>query len=97
VKRISSNKYNIFNKKAQVGETLTWAIATLIIIVVLIVFIYASVGMAKTKGVFSKSTDSEEASAGQSEWITLKNALAFSVNNKNQKEIEEWLDERDIK
>jgi hypothetical protein len=80
------------NKKAQVGETLTWAIATIIILVVLILFIYASIGLAKTKKIGSESIIfGESGSSEENNWIILKNSLAFSLNDKNKEIIEEWI------
>jgi Na+-transporting methylmalonyl-CoA/oxaloacetate decarboxylase gamma subunit len=39
------------NRKAQVGETLTWIAATLVIIGIIVVFIFLSVLMSKVKDV----------------------------------------------
>ncbi len=46
----------MLNKKAQVGETATWLVATLIILVLLSLSLYASSALGKTKKV--SSTDS---------------------------------------
>lgn len=45
----------MLNKKAQISEIMTWVIATIVILVILIVFIYASSLLAqKTKTVEAK-------------------------------------------
>lgn len=44
-----SNNKRQKNKKAQIGETMTWVIATIIIIAILVFSIYASSLLAKTK------------------------------------------------
>lgn len=43
--------YNFFkkNRRAQIGETLTWIVATLIIIILLTFFVYSSSLMGKAK------------------------------------------------
>jgi hypothetical protein len=79
------------NKRAQVGETLTWIIASIIILVVLVVFIYASVGLAKTKNITTRDIGSDELGAGNGDWINMKTSLAFSLNNKNKNIIERWI------
>jgi hypothetical protein len=81
----------IKNKHGQVGETLTWVIATIIILIVLIVFVYASIGLAKSKNIASSKTSSGKLGSSQGDWIDLKNSLAYSLNNKNQKNIERWI------
>jgi len=52
----------MLNKKAQIGDTLTWIVATLIIFVILFFFIFGSSTLGKTKSItnfkpslFSKS------------------------------------------
>lgn len=37
------------NRKAQIGETMTWVVATIIIIIILIISIYAASLLANTK------------------------------------------------
>lgn len=84
-------KKTLSNKKAQVGETLTWMVATIIILVVLVIFVYASIGLAESKNIASG------ASTGSSEenWMSLKTSLALSLNNKNQKDIEVWINAKE--
>ncbi len=41
----------IKNKNAQVGETLTWIVATIVIIILLIIFVYAVYAISKTKNI----------------------------------------------
>jgi len=41
----------MFNKKATIGATMTWVVATIIILFIIIFFIYASYYIAKEKGV----------------------------------------------
>lgn len=80
---------NKLNKRGQVSETLTWIIATIIIIVVLLVFIYASIALGKTKGIDTK-VDLKESSV---DWINVKTNLAYSLNNANREKINGWISE----
>ena len=62
------------NKKAQIGETMTWIVATLIIIVIMGIFIYASTLLAKTKslGLPDLNLDGEKV-----DLIEMKISLAY--------------------
>lgn len=74
------------NRKAQVGEIVTWIVATLIIIVVLITFIYASSILAqKTKIIKVKNLKiglEEEA-----DWLETKTSLTYSLASEENKQI----------
>ena len=48
------------NKKAQIGETMTWVIATIVIIAVLIISIYAASLLANTKKTLSYQKEKRE-------------------------------------
>ena len=84
------------NKKAQVGETLTWIVATLIIITTLFIFIYASIAMAEVKSVNSIRIKSESRAVwGEDvDWIEIKNRMAFSRETSNRNKIERWISEK---
>lgn len=84
------------NKKAQVGETLTWVIATLIIIGTLLVFVYASIALAKAKSVNSGEvkTQIKQISTEDIDWIASKNQMAFSKNQEYRNRIEVWINEK---
>lgn len=41
------------NKKAQIGETMTWIVATIVIVVILIISIYISSLLGETKNIVS--------------------------------------------
>lgn len=78
------------NKKAQIGEAMAWIVATIVIIVILLIFIYVSSILAKAKNI-SFSGDSEK---GKLDTIKTKNSLAYSLNDKNREKIELWLNEK---
>ena len=74
------------NKKAQVGESVTWIIATIVIIATLLIFIYISVALSKTKSLDVKL---KEDSGG--DWITAKTQMAYSISIANRNRIQEWI------
>jgi len=84
------------NKKAQVGETLTWLVATLIIIGALLLFVYFSIALANVKSIDSGNikTKTEELSGKDVNWIEAKNEMAFSRDNSNEQIIGEWINEK---
>jgi len=90
---------NCLRKRGQTSETITWIIATIIIIAILMVFIYASYALSKTKeivrsvkGVFSG--DEEEENAG---WIKTKTLLAYEIDDGNKALIDKWIGENNVK
>lgn len=80
------------NKKAQVGETLTWFISTIIIIFILLVAVYAAsiLGKARSLSDSGKIDDSEE------NWIKVKNDLGFENNDSNKEKINLWLEKNSL-
>jgi len=76
------------NRRAQVGESITWVVATIILIIILIVFIYASIALAKTK---SLKLDSKADSEDSLDWINSKTQIAYSINENNKDKIGEWI------
>jgi hypothetical protein len=78
-------------KKGQVGETISWLIATLVIIGVLLLFIWISVMMSKVKviAVGDLRTDSGK----ESVILTMKTSLANQLNNENKEVIDNILKE----
>ena len=76
----------MLNKKnAQISDTMTWIVATIIIVVILMIFIYASSILAKTKVVSYKGPEKEV------DLLETKTSLAFSINDNNKNKIEEWI------
>jgi len=76
------------NKRAQVGESITWVVATIILVIVLIIFVYVASALAKVKEI--KLTDSENLE-NSANWIDAKNQIAYSINSNNKMWIEEWI------
>ena len=76
------------NKKAQVGESVTWIVATIILVVVLLIFIYASVVLSKVK-VFRINI--QEDLDNSVDWIDSKTEMAYSINDNGKNRIEGWV------
>ena len=83
-------KYKL-NSKGQTGETISWVIATLVIVGILILFVYLSVLMSKTKivNIGTLQTDLEK----DSKILSGKTTLAEMLNDKNKEMINEILKE----
>jgi hypothetical protein len=79
------------NRKGQVGETLTWVVATLILIFILMTSIYFTIVLGKAKNLETKEDKvsfSEEFSL-----LSLETSLAHVLSgNKNQEKINLWIE-----
>ncbi|MCX6747046.1 MAG: hypothetical protein NTU63_02830 [Candidatus Pacearchaeota archaeon] len=87
-KKILQNK----SKKAAVGATMSWIIATLVIIGILLIFIYVSILLSKTKAINigNLKTDSKEYNT-----LELKTLFAHQLaNNKNKGLIDDAIKEQ---
>lgn len=80
----------MLNKKAQVSEIMTWVVATIIILTILIVFIYASSLFAqKSKIVDAKNLKIDIGEEG--DLLETKNLIAYSSASESEKNlIERW-------
>ena len=74
------------NKKAQSGETVTWIVATLIIIVILLIAIYASFALAKAQKIITTGKNPSALNSkysGTSDLIAAKCLTGFLSTNEN--------------
>ncbi len=70
------------NKKAQIGETMTWVIATIIILMTLVVSFYITKGLAEGKGVVDKVKDVNLISDSSSyDLITEKSLFVYTEDD----------------
>lgn len=80
----------MLNRKGQVGEIITWVVATVIIVVILILFVYASSILAqKTKVIKVKSLkiDFKE----DVDLLETKTEIVYLLSSdKNKEIIDEW-------
>lgn len=84
----------MLNKRAQLSDAMTWIVATLIIIFILVIFIFASETIAKWKSISSLNAIGDENSENTTNIIKMKNSFAFEKNKTNQLKIEVWLNEK---
>lgn len=79
------------NKKAQIGETMTWVIATIIIVVIMSIFIYTSTLLAKTKSV--NLPDSKIWEEKETDLISMKISFAYKKTPLEKRGIvDKWLE-----
>lgn len=70
------------SRRAQVGETMTWVIATIIIIAALIISVYAASLLAQTKKTISFAKDQ-----GESDLIMEKSLFAYFLVDDTKKNL----------
>lgn len=73
------------DKKGQVGETVSWVVATIIIVAILLIFIWISILMAKAKN-FSTG-DVQTDSGTKVDLLAQKTAMANQLDNNQNKEM----------
>ena len=74
----------MLDKKAQIGETMTWVVATIIILVVLIVSLYVSSQFAKGKDFLAKTKTSLSPSEKiNSDLILEKSLFVYFLSSSN--------------
>jgi hypothetical protein len=85
-------------KKAEIGETMTWIVGSVIIIVILIIFLYAAsafgtlksaqVQASKFAGALSMGSDLKI-----QKWMYFKSIQALKINQANKDTITKWIGE----
>ncbi|RLG10188.1 hypothetical protein DRN73_08455 [Candidatus Pacearchaeota archaeon] len=96
----------MLNKRADIGETITWVIATVVVVVILLLSLYASGLVAKYKKL---SASEGKVDTGNSliilgKWSTMqifssdlflnKTELALKINKNYKQEILNWIKEK---
>ncbi len=71
-------------KKGQVGETISWLVATLVIVGILLLFIWISILMSKAKVI---ATGDLRTAGKESEILITKTSLANQLTGNKNKEI----------
>jgi hypothetical protein len=81
------------NKKAEIGETITWVVATLIIIAALIIFLFLSSLLAKIKTI--EIGDVKSDFEDDSHVLPRKTQIAHQIlENKNREIIDKILEKK---
>jgi hypothetical protein len=70
------------SKKGEIGETLTWIVATLIIVGILIIFLFLSAGIKRILVEDVKSDLPKESVS-----LGLKTTLAYNITNEKNKQV----------
>jgi hypothetical protein len=86
----NNSKRNMMDKRGQIGESITWVVATLILIILLLVSIYITIALSKTK---SLKLDIKSSSDISGNWINAKTDMAYLVNSNNKNKIDNWISE----
>lgn len=82
------------NKKGQISDAITWVVATLIIIFLVVSSIYISSLMGKSKAVEKKKViDLGDDSV---DWVQEKTEFAYSINPGNKIKINQWIQESEV-
>ena len=82
---LKSNKNQRNQRKGQVGETVSWIIATVVIIGILILFIYISILVSKTKAIGLLNLQSDV--ADKPELLMQKTSFSHQIAGNLNKEI----------
>lgn len=77
----------MLNKKSQVSDVMTWVVATIIIVVIMIVFIYASSVLAQKTKIINAKEIKIEISEKNIDWTELKTSFAYSKTSEGNKQI----------
>ena len=79
-------------KRGQVSDTITWIVATIIIVVILLIFVFASSVLANAKNLgpnlVSEFIGDYEKKAN---WIDVKTEFAYEINLNNKNKIDVWI------
>lgn len=73
-----------YNKKAQLGETMTWAVATVIIVLILVFSLFISAKMGEAKEITRVFSEDYEHSA---DLIMGKTILVYFLLDENKKDL----------
>ena len=90
---MEKNKFNqkTINKKAQIASTLTWFVAFLVILFVIMLFLASTIILSKTKGINIKKDPIEYSS----EVLESQRFLIFYLGSM-QETLNEWADSKNI-
>jgi len=80
------------NSKAQVAETMTWVVATIIIIFLILSSIYIASLLGQNKNLKINKIETSK----ENNWIENKSEYAFDLNSENRAEIVLWLSENSL-
>lgn len=82
------------NKKGQISDAITWVVATLVIIFLIVTSIYISSLMGKSKSVEKEKIIVLDEDAVN--WIQEKTEFAYNINPNNNVKIDLWIKEAGV-
>ncbi len=89
-------EYN-FNKKAEIGTTMTWIVATVIIVIMLLIFLFGASLLAGLKKAQVAGGDLFVSSdyTRTDKWINTKSAMAYLITS-DKGSAEKWAEKNEI-
>ncbi len=90
----------MLNNKGQIAETITWIVATMIIVITLIIFIFISVQISNSKNLSLDNVASKAGDflvgegVGGIDRLEIKTTFALSLKDDNKDKIREWINEK---
>ena len=89
-------KYNL-NKKAQSASTITWIAATLIIVLILTIFYFASSVFVVRYSLKGDIEDETSLNTNKNSFLDIKTSIAFLLTSENDRpEIKRFLEKKGI-
>ena len=87
----------MLNNKGQIAETMTWVVATIIVVVTLIVFIFISTSLSKAKdfnpkGIVMNFAEKISDDVKGISRLEQKTEFAITRNSANEELIQEWIE-----
>lgn len=82
------NKLNKRDKRGDIGETVTWFIALLIILAIVLVSVWISFALSASKAIVVGDVKTD---MGKSVQLAMKTNIAEQLNNENKQQIEDIL------
>lgn len=84
----------MLNRRGQLSDAMTWVVATVIILVLLVVFVYASNILGKVNKI---ETGVKSLAKGEVEenidFFYEKTKIAYKINDENKNQIDSWIEE----
>ncbi len=85
------------DKKAAIGATMTWVVATIIILVVILLFVYASFALGAERGLFKVGVKPEGGELAYSSISSEQMLLALLETEVEGKEVRGYVSEKNYK
>lgn len=82
-------------RKGEVGEIMTWTVATIVVIFLLIFFTYLAMSVAKVKNI--EVDELPISSEKGADYLSSKNSISLFLTDKNERtKVEQWMNDQGI-